>query len=105
MSLADAVRHSDKGVCYIISADDLRSVVRELFRDEQRRTEEAVAASREMPTVTKAEAAKMLNVAQSTLWRWAKEGYLTPVKVGAKVLYRASDIDRLLHRKEKGGAK
>lgn len=50
----------------------------------------------ERPTIDRREAAEKLNVTLSTLWRCAKEGYLVPVKIGAKVLYRASDIDKML---------
>lgn len=92
-------------VLYMISADDLRSLVKELYAEEQQRIERAIAESREVPTVTRHEAARMLNVTLSTLWRWDKEGYLNPVKIGSKVLYRATDIDRLLNRTEKGGVK
>ena len=36
-----------------------------------------------------------LRVSKNTLWRWDKMGYLSPVKVGRKSLYRKSDIDAL----------
>lgn len=38
------------------------------------------------------ETAKMLDVDKSTLWRWAKQGYLVPVKWGNKSRYKLSDI-------------
>ena len=36
------------------------------------------------------------------LWRWAQDGYLTPIKVGVQVRYRLSDINAILVKK--GGA-
>ena len=36
----------------------------------------------------------------STLWRWEKAGYLTPVRIGGKVFYRRSDIDAIIKSKE-----
>lgn len=36
----------------------------------------------------------------STLWRWEKAGYLTPVRIGVKVFYRRSDIDAIIKSKE-----
>lgn len=36
----------------------------------------------------------------STLWRWEKAGYLTPVKIGVKVFYRRSDIDAIIKSNE-----
>ncbi len=91
-------------VCYIISEDALRNIVREMYAEEQQRIEKAIAEHRETPTIPRREAAKMLNVTASTLWRWAKEGYLVPVKIGSKVFYRATDIDRMLTKMMKGGA-
>lgn len=91
-------------VCYILSEDALRKIVREMCAEERQRVERAVAEHREQPTISRREAARMLNVTTSTLWRWANDGYLVPVKIGSKVLYRATDIDRMLARKMEGGA-
>jgi len=42
------------------------------------------------------ETSKKLGVDPSTMYRWNKSGYLTPVRVGARVMYRESDIERIL---------
>jgi predicted DNA-binding transcriptional regulator AlpA len=42
------------------------------------------------------ETAKMFDVDLSTLYRWDKLGYLTKIKIGGKVRYRMSDIQKLL---------
>lgn len=39
---------------------------------------------------------EILDVDKSTLWRWAKAGYLVPIKIGTKTRYRKSDIEKLL---------
>lgn len=39
---------------------------------------------------------EMLDVCESTLWRWAKNGYLVPLNVGGKRRYRMSDVKRIL---------
>lgn len=85
-----------------ISLNDLREVVKDLYHEERKRTEEAISANREHPTLTRKETAKMLGVSLSTLWQWEKSGYLTPVKIGTKVMYRPTDVDALL-TKHKGG--
>lgn len=36
----------------------------------------------------------------STLWRWEKRGYLCPVRIGANVFYRRSDIAAIIKRDE-----
>lgn len=42
------------------------------------------------------EAREKLGVTAPTLWRWDKTGYLKKMKIGQKVLYRMSDINRVL---------
>lgn len=42
---------------------------------------------------------RMLKVDPSTLWRWEKAGYLSPVRIGVKVMYRKGDLDRLVGSK------
>ena len=46
--------------------------------------------------LTPDETAAMLCVSKNTLWRWNKEGYLCPVKVGRKSLYPHSVVEQLL---------
>ena len=41
--------------------------------------------------------AEILDVDKSTLWRWAKRGYLVPIEVGGKRRYRMSDVRRILN--------
>lgn len=43
------------------------------------------------------DASAYLDVSETTLWKWAKPdcGYLLPVRVGSKVKYRKSDLDRV----------
>ena len=45
--------------------------------------------------LTAEETAKRLGVDRSTLWRWNKEGYLLAIKIGSKVRYKLSDVERL----------
>lgn len=60
--------------------------------------EELVAANapKEETYITAKEAAKLLNVTLSTLWRWDNEKYLVKIKIGNKMRYRLSDVERLI---------
>lgn len=40
--------------------------------------------------------AKMLDVSRVTLWRWNNVGYLKAVKLGAKTMYRQSDVKKIM---------
>lgn len=47
--------------------------------------------------VSRKKAAEQLGVNLSTLYRWAKDGYLVPFNVGNKVYYWQSSIDAVLN--------
>lgn len=87
-----------------VSADDLREVMKSFYQEERERTEQAIQKHRESPTLGRKETAKLLGVSLATLWKWAKEGYLVPVKIGTKVMYKATDIDEILKTGEGGEA-
>lgn len=57
--------------------------------------------------LTSAETAKMCNVCVTTLWSWAKSGYLIPCKIGRSKRYALSDIKKLLanHKADETKAK
>lgn len=45
--------------------------------------------------LTPDEVASKYRISKVTLWRWAKDGLLKPVKMGRKSFYRLSDIERV----------
>lgn len=46
---------------------------------------------------TRKQAIALLGVDSSTLWRWAKSGYLVPVEYGGQRRYRVADVQRILN--------
>ncbi|BBD45321.1 Hypothetical protein PEIBARAKI_5314 [Petrimonas sp. IBARAKI] len=46
--------------------------------------------------ITADKAAEILMVSRNCLYRWAKKGVLTPIKVGGKVLYRFEDVKNFI---------
>lgn len=43
------------------------------------------------------QARQIVSVTRNTLYRWEKIGYLTPVRIGAKRMYRISDLEAILN--------
>lgn len=82
----------------VVSLNDLR----ELWEEWKDETEKRLSKTKEQEaaTLTPDEVAARLNVTKVTLWRWQRLGYLTPVKVGRKTLYRQCDITNLIAGKE-----
>ena len=90
-----------------VSLDDLltagRTLVDELLDSIVRTHDEHPApAKEEDELLTKEETRRKLGVSVTTLWRWAQDGYLTPIQVGVQVRYQLSDINAILVKK--GGA-
>ncbi len=48
--------------------------------------------------MSRQEACNYLGICPTTIWKWAKEGILTPIQSPTKQLkYRKSDLDRILN--------
>lgn len=95
------------GLTITVKLDDLlkagRTICGEIFDYlADHREESAPAAQPEEALLTQWEVMEKLGVSRSTLWRWSQIGYLTPVKVGVRVRYKADEVDALVTNK--GGA-
>lgn len=74
----------------VVNVADLK----ELFLDWKEESE--LNRKKETETLlTPDEVASKYRISKVTLWRWAKEGLLKPVKMGRKSFYRQSDIERV----------
>ncbi len=74
----------------MVSAADLKEALRGIF-------EEFIVAGgeKEDELLTVRQASALLGVDRSTLWRWEKEGYLRPIRIGRKVRYQLSAVNVL----------
>ena len=59
-----------------------------------------VAEARKERYLTKEQVKELCGVCDATLWHWNRKGYLKAVKIGNKVRYRASDIQRILGERD-----
>lgn len=74
----------------VVNVADLK----ELFLDWKEESE--LNRKKETETLlTPDEVASKYHISKVTLWRWAKDGLLKPVKMGRKSFYRQSDIERV----------
>lgn len=60
---------------------------------------DAEKKAREM-LLTPTEVCEQLKISDVTLWRWGKAEYLTPLYIGGKRRFRASEVQAII---EKGG--
>ena len=85
---------SDANVILQVSAADLKEFALSLLED-ARAMEKPEQPAKGDEFLTIEEVMKIVKVKKVTLWRWAKQKYLVPVKVGKSNLYRKSDVQRI----------
>lgn len=86
-------------VCYTVTHEDLIDFAHEIIErtKEMNEAEKAeIAASDDGEYYTRKEVMTLLKRCDSTMTKWAKRGYLVPVRVGGKHLYRKADVDRII---------
>ena len=98
-TLLTAIATGQNNVTISINAADLKEVFSGIVQAERERAQAEQRKANERGTLTRAETAAALQVSTNTLGRWAKAGYLVPVKVGVRVLYKASEINAILARR------
>ncbi len=83
---------SEAHVAIMVTPADLKefaaSIINEVLatKNEQKPVEEYLSPN---------ETALQLGVSKNTLWRWGKTGYLSPVKIGRKIVYKQSEINKI----------
>ena len=79
----------------MISAADLEHILRNLINDLISEREEV----KKETYISANQVSNLLGVSKSTLWRWEKENYLVPVRVGNKLRYKESEVKQLMEGK------
>ena len=82
---------SGANVSVTVGANELKEFASTLIEQTKKELEEVVISEKAETYPTPKKVSEMLGVDLTTLWRWAKKGYLVPIEVGGKRRYR---IDR-----------
>ena len=93
---------SHPDVIISIRAADLLAANEELIRRTRQELEQLITDANTETYPSAKKVAELLDVDKSTLWRWAKVGYLVPINVGGKRRYRMSDVNRILEGGREG---
>ena len=77
-----------ENVLLVVTPTQLREFAEEIISS-------ALSAKKQEDTtlLTANEVAENLGVDKSTLWRWEKSGYLTPIRIGSKIRYKQSEVE------------
>lgn len=85
----------DSNVQFVIKSADIKELALVIY-EELRKEENARKEMDAHTYLSRSETRKMCHVSNATLWRWAKEKYLIPIKVGSRVKYLKGDVTKLL---------
>lgn len=94
--LLSIIQNGSANIKLEITGEDLLVFSNQLISRAKHELSSAIAEARKEKYLTKEEVKQMCNVCDTTLWHWGKKNYLKPVKVGNKVRYRQSDIQKIL---------
>lgn len=90
---------NNKGNCfYMITEEQLKQMITNAILEAKEQAEEERKNAEEVAAMSRNEAAAKLRVSVHTLWRWARDGYLVPKRIGRRVLYLKSDIDKIIQK-------
>lgn len=81
---------------YLLNEHDLVSTLNRLNQEAFERAKTELDAQRNEVYLSPRKVAEMLDIHVTTLYRWEKQNYLIPIRIGTKVRYRKSDIEKLL---------
>ena len=88
----NSLLNSDANISVVVSVADLKEFALCVITEAMAAMEEKKEERYLTPDVV----ADMVGVSKNTLWRWEKEKYLIPIKVGRKSRYKLSDVKSIL---------
>lgn len=80
-----------------IGINDLREWHDEVIKSTRKELEEAVLSDKAESYPTVKQVAEILNVDNTTLWRWNKRGYLKTIEFGGGRRYKMSEVKALMN--------
>jgi predicted DNA-binding transcriptional regulator AlpA len=83
----------------MLSENELEEKLRNIVADFYQQLRNDIEKQTSISLLSATAVCEILEIDKSTLWRWEKRGYLCPVRIGCKVRYRRSDIDKMINEK------
>ena len=96
MSISELIK-SGSNVTLAVAPNDLEEFAKDIVERTKREIERELEETNSEVYYTADQTADKFSVDRTTLWRWAKRGYLVPIKVGGLVRYRRSDVVKILN--------
>ena len=98
--LLSILRDAPGSIRLEVSGEDLLAFSKSLIDRAKEELATQVAEARKERYLTKEQVKELCGICDATLWHWNRKGYLKAVKVGNKVRYRTSDIQRIFGERD-----
>ena len=98
--LLSILREAPGSIRLEVSGEDLLAFSSNLINRAKEELATQIAEARKVRFLTKEQVKELCGVCDATLWHWNRKGYLKAVKIGNKIRYRTSDIQRILGERE-----
>ena len=95
----DEFLKTNPNVSITLSATDLYKVVDYAVSRTRSELEDLATSEKEERYLTKKQVMDMLNISDTTVWRWEQKNYLIPVPIGGQRRYKLSSINHILNSK------
>ncbi len=91
-TLYETLIETNARLAITIRGEELKEFINDVMADARIKAESDIKERQSEECIDKEEVKRMLRVCDTTLWKWAKRGKLVPQKVGARNMYRKSDV-------------
>ncbi len=95
-NLLELINSGMTGVTLNVRLEDLVELLKQTIEAAKAELLPAMVSAAKEVLLTKKEVMEKFGVCHTTLWNWNRNKILVPVKVGKKVCYRQSDVERLI---------
>jgi excisionase family DNA binding protein len=93
------IPNEPQGSFYFVSGEMLEAFVSNIVEATAKKIVTLQNAEKAQHDLSVNEACELFNVTKGTLWRWNRDGYLKPIKVGGRCYYKQSEVNVILERK------
>lgn len=100
-NLLELINSGVTGITLNVTPEDLLYLVKQTIEAAKNELLPVMVSAAKEALLTKQEVMEKYGVCHTTLWNWGRNNILIPVKVGKKVCYRQSDVERLILEKGK----
>lgn len=94
--LMTMIESNDANCIIAVSGKELMAFVDSLNKKAAEKAEEIYQQRLSEEFYTRQEMMTKYKLSDAVLYKWSRMGYLVPLKMGGKALYRKSDVERIL---------